>query len=116
MLDRFGDVPKCVSALLDIALLRAAAAQEGICDITQKTQKLILSFTDAVDVPALMAVCAMGFWSRKVLLSAGDKPKLTVHLQPKENGLDCAVRLVEDLRLKRQELSETQASHEDKKG
>ena len=116
MLDRFGDVPKCVSALLDIALLRAAAAQEGICDITQKAQKLIFSFTDAVDVPALMAVCAMGFWSRKVLLSAGDKPKLTVHLQPKENGLDCAVRLVEDLRLKRQELSETQASHEDKKG
>ncbi len=108
MLDRFGEVPKPVLSLLDVALLRAAAAQEGICDITQKEQKLICSFTDAVDVPALMAVCSMGAWSRKVLLSAGEKPKLTVHLQPKESGLACAVKLVEDLRLKRQESEQTQ--------
>ncbi len=116
MLDRFGEAPKAVMALLDVALLRAAAAQEGICDITQKEQKLIISFTDAVCVPALMGVCSMGFWSRKVLLSAGEKPKLTVHLQPKESGLACAVKLVEELRLKRQESEQPQTNQDNQKG
>ncbi len=104
MLDRFGDVPKPVQALLDVALLRAAAAGEGICDITQKGQQLIFSFAETVDVPSVMAICTMQAWRSRLLLSAGEKPKLTLHLKAKEDALDAAGTLVEDLRLKRQEL------------
>ncbi len=105
MMDRFGDPPRAVLALLDVALLRAAAAAEGICDITQRGAQVVFTFTEAVDVPAVMAVCSQSGWRQKLLLSAGETPKLTLRLQPKENALESAVKLVEDLTLKHKELS-----------
>ena len=36
MLDRYGEAPKSVLALLDVALLRSAAAKAGVSDISQK--------------------------------------------------------------------------------
>ena len=105
MLDRFGDVPRPVQALLEVALLRAAAAQEGICDISQKGSQLIFTFADTVDVPSVMAVCTMNTWRSRLLLRAGETPRLTLHLKPKENALEAAAALVEELQLKHEELS-----------
>ena len=59
LLDRFGDPPRAVTALLDVALLRSDAAQVGICDISQKGQQLIFRFTERVDPPSLLAVCSL---------------------------------------------------------
>ena len=105
MMDRFGDPPKAVLALLDVALLRAAAASEGISDITQRGSQVVFTFTDAVDVPSVMAVCSQSVWRPRLLLSAGENPKLTLRLQPKEDALERAAKLVEDLTLKHKELS-----------
>ena len=105
MMDRFGDPPRPVQALLDVALLRAAAAAEGISDITQRGSQIVFTFTDAVDVPSVMALCSQNSWRQKLLLSAGEQPRLTLRLQPKENALHSAIKLVEDLTLKHRELS-----------
>ena len=43
LLDRYGEPPKAVLALLDVALLRAAAAEVFITDITQKAG--VVAFT-----------------------------------------------------------------------
>ena len=102
MLDRFGDVPKSVSALLDIALLRADAMQVGICDISQKGTQIIFRFGEQIDVPALMSVCAMAGYRSRLMLSAGEKPHLTLHLKKGENALSAAGKLVEDLRLQQE--------------
>ncbi len=110
MMDRFGDPPRAVLALLDVALLRAAAAAEGICDITQRGAQVVFTFTDAVDVPSVMAVCSQSGWRQRLLLSAGETPKLTLRLQPKENALESAAKLVEDLALKHKELSAAEAA------
>ena len=110
MMDRFGDPPRAVLALLDVALLRAAAAAEGICDITQRGTQVVFTFTDAVDVPSVMAVCSQSLWRPRLLLSAGDTPKLTLRLQPKEDALERAAKLVEDLTLKHKELSAADAA------
>ena len=104
MLDRFGEPPKSVLALLDVALLRAAAAAEGISDITQRGSQIVFTFTDAVDVPSVVAVCSLNSWRPRLLLSAGDTPRLTLRLQPKENALTAASALVEAISLKRKEL------------
>ena len=40
LLDRYGDVPPPVTALLRVALLRAAAMDCGVTDITQKGRQL----------------------------------------------------------------------------
>ena len=105
LLDRFGDPPKAVSALLDVALLRAAAADTGVTDITQKGQTLLLSLGQRMDVPSLMAVCTLPAYRSRLLLSAGEHPKLTLHLKPGEEALDAAGHLVEALSLKRKEIS-----------
>ena len=94
-----------VTALLDVALLRAAAADTGVTDITQKGQTLLLSLGQRMDVPSLMAVCTLPAYRSRLLLSAGEHPKLTLHLKPGEEALDAAGHLVEALTLKRKEIS-----------
>ena len=108
MIDRFGAPPRAALALLDVALLRADAAAEGICDITQRGTQVIFSFTEAVDVASVMAICSQGGWRQRLLLSAGEHPKLTLRLQPKEDPLQSARRLVDDLTLKHRQLSAPQ--------
>ncbi len=105
LLDRFGDVPRTVQALLDVALLRAAAARENICDITQRGTQVVFTLTDAVDVPSVMAICSQNTWRQRLLLNAGETPKLTLRLRSGENALEQSVKLVEDLTLKRRQLS-----------
>ena len=89
----------------DVALLRAAAADTGVTDITQKGQTLLLSLGQRMDVPSLMAVCTLPAYRSRLLLSAGEHPKLTLHLKPGEEALDAAGHLVEALSLKRKEIS-----------
>ena len=89
----------------DVALLRAAAADTGVTDITQKGQTLLLSLGQRMDVPSLMAVCTLPAYRSRLLLSAGEHPKLTLHLKPGEEALDAAGHLVEALTLKRKEIS-----------
>ena len=43
LIDRFGDLPSGVSALINVALLRGEAGKAGISDISQKSGKLIFA-------------------------------------------------------------------------
>lgn len=67
--DRYGDPPKAVMALLDVALLRAAAAEVFITDITQKAGVVAFTFDSRVDVPSLMAVCHHAGYRSRLRLS-----------------------------------------------
>ena len=98
LIDRFGEPPRSVLALLDVALLRAAAARAGVTDITQKGGMLKLTI-GAFRPEALAAVCGEGKYRRVLTLSAGEKPALTLRLAPGANALNAASALVEDLRL-----------------
>ena len=98
MLDRYGEAPRSVLALLDVALLRAAAAKAGVSDITQK--KDVLKFTLGVFRPeALVAVCNLTKYKYRLTLAAGDVPALTLKLKPGADVLETALTLVEDLKL-----------------
>ncbi|MBE6995945.1 MAG: transcription-repair coupling factor, partial [Ruminococcaceae bacterium] len=98
MLDRYGEAPKSVLALLDVALLRAAAAKAGVSDISQK--KDVLKFTLGIFRPeALVAVCALAKYKFRLTLAAGDVPALSLKLRPGEDVLETALALVEDLKL-----------------
>ena len=107
LLDRYGDVPPPVTALLQVALLRAAAMAAGITDITQKGRQLVFSFDDRVDAAALLAVCTMAAYRSRAQLSAGAQPRLTLHMQPKEEPLAAAGGLVEALRLHEKDIPQT---------
>ena len=109
LLDRYGDVPKPVAALLDVAMLRAAAMETGITDITQKGRQLLFSFDTRIEPAALLAVCTMAGYRNRLQLAAGTSPRLTLFLQPNENALDAAGGLVEQLRLQQNEMQGQQS-------
>ena len=98
LIDRYGEPPRSVLALLDVALLRAAAVKAGISDITQKGEKLLLTF-GAFRPEVLAGVCGLAKYQRRLTLSGSDTPALALTLRPGEDVLDTALTLVEDLSL-----------------
>ena len=88
----------------DVALLRAAAADVFITDITQRAGVVAFTFDSRVDVPSLMAVCSMPGYRNRLRLSAGEPPRLRLHLASGEDALSAAGKLTEELRLKKEEL------------
>ena len=105
LLDRFGEPPKAVTALLEVALLRAAAAEAGICDITQKGRQLVFRFTERVHAPSLIALCQMAGYRSRLLLHSGKEPYMTLHLREGEDALTAASAFTEHLRLKQEEIT-----------
>ena len=98
LLDRYGEAPRSVLALLDVALLRASAAKAGVSDISQK--KDVLRFTLGVFRPeALVSVCNLAKYKFRLTLAAGDTPALSLKLKPGADVLETASELVEDLKL-----------------
>nr|WP_325213815.1 transcription-repair coupling factor [uncultured Oscillibacter sp.] len=98
LLDRYGEAPKPVLALLDVALLRAAAARAGVSDITQK--KDVLRFQLAVFRPeAVVKVCGLNKYRQRLTVAAGEDPALKLRLKPGADALESAMELVEDLKL-----------------
>ena len=82
--DRFGDLPAAVLGLIDIALVRSAAARAGITEITQNEGSVLL-YPTALDMEMVskMAAALKG----RVLLSAGAKPYIAVRLKKGEGTL-----------------------------
>ena len=107
LLDRYGDVPAPVTALLNVALLRAAAARAGISDITQRGTQLVFSFGPQPDIAAVAAVCGMACYRQRLQLSAAAQPKLTLFLRPGEDALSAAGELVDKLALQHEEPVQT---------
>ena len=99
IIDRYGEPPATVQALLDVALLRAAAAEVGIADITQKGREVTFTFSEHADGQALVRLCAMPRYRRTARLAATEKARLTYYLPPEEKVLSAAGRIVEDLTL-----------------
>ena len=98
MLDRYGDAPKSVLALLDVALLRAAASKAGVSDITQKKDLLRLTLAEFYPA-ALVRLCGQAKYKQRLTLGAGEVPMLTLKLRPGDDVLETALALAEDLQL-----------------
>ena len=106
LIDRYGEPPQPVLKLMDVALLRAEAAQTGICDISQRGSEITFTFaaSEAVPVEAVMALCSLPKNKRRLTLSAtGAGPKLLLRLAPNEDALESALTLVGDLRVNKEE-------------
>ncbi len=72
VVDRYGEPPKGVLNLIDIALLRADAKQCGICDIRQKGTDVLLTF-HAMDFETVSAVCADDDYKNRLFFVAAAK-------------------------------------------
>lgn len=96
MIDRFGEPPASAVALCDIALLRTKAAEQGILEIKQQDDRLLVTWADhCTDLRRLSALCGAPQFKGRLLLNAGSPPYVSLRMKPKETALEMANALVE---------------------
>ncbi len=100
LVDRYGDPPKPVCTLLDVALLRLDAVKAGLSDITQRGSSITFTIAD-FQAPAIGKLCTGGKYRQRLHLSAGEIPYLTLDLTPGQDPLGAARELVEALAMLR---------------
>ncbi len=81
LIDRFGDVPKSVSGLINIALFRSKAEKLGIYEIRQNPESLLV-YVRQVKSQAVAEM--IGRFKGRAMLNAGAKPYIAIRMQKGE--------------------------------
>ena len=85
IIDRYGDPPKGVLNLIDIALMRAQAQQAGIQDIRQKAGDILFTLTN-LNFEAVSLLCAdSDYKNRLMFVATAKQPTLRLKLA---SGID----------------------------
>ncbi|MCL2843534.1 MAG: transcription-repair coupling factor [Oscillospiraceae bacterium] len=81
LIDRYGEPPKSMLTLIQVARLRGEASAVGITEITQKDRTLKLTFLpEAFRLEQVSAVYALPGFAGRVKILAGDTPAIQVKL------------------------------------
>ncbi len=87
IVDRYGEPPKGVLNLIDIALLRANARRCGVQDIKQKAGDIFFTLSN-LNFDAVSALCADPDYNKRIVFVASAKqPTLRLALTPKVDSL-----------------------------
>jgi transcription-repair coupling factor (superfamily II helicase) len=80
IIDRYGDPPKGVLNLIDIALLRAEAQKLHICDIRQKAGEILITMTE-LNFDGIGRICNDKDYARRIqLVATAKQPTLRLKL------------------------------------
>ena len=82
LIDRFGEPPKSVLALMQIALIRTRAAALGITEITQR-ERSILIYVKTIATEGVAKICSE--FRGRAMLSAGAKPYVAVRIDKEKD-------------------------------
>lgn len=96
LIDRYGEPPRTVNNLVSVALLRAAAAEQGIREIEQRGETVSFTFGEDVDLQRVVSLSALEKYQKRLVFSASGKPRLNLKLGKKEDVLRAARTLVAD--------------------
>ncbi len=96
LIDRFGEPPESVRGLITVALLRNTAASFGVYEIKQKGENILL-FVRHVNMTHISRLA--GAMRGRIMVSASDKPYITVKKAPKQSPLGCLNEVFTILRL-----------------
>ena len=95
LIDRFGETPPGVNALIHVALLRGEAGKAGITDIAQKAGTLRFTVAD-FNMEKVSTLYARPEYKNRLRVEAGSKPCLSVRIQNKNRVIDEARKFVAD--------------------
>ena len=95
LIDRFGETPPGVNALIHVALLRGEAGRAGITDIAQKNGCLRYTVAD-FDMEKVSALYARPEYNKRLRVEAGSKPCLSVKILNKARVIDEARQFARD--------------------
>ena len=85
LIDRYGEPPKSVVGLVDVALLRNSASRLGIKEITQKGQNILFYLTNTSSVNAIMNLTKK--YSGRILVNGSENGYISIKLAPKEKPI-----------------------------
>ncbi|MCX7715433.1 MAG: transcription-repair coupling factor [Clostridia bacterium] len=87
LVDRYGDLPKAVQNLINIALIKSMAKKAGICEIVQSSGNVLLKFAfKQVDMRIIAELAAK--MPSQILFSASEKPYITYRVKEKKKLLE----------------------------
>ena len=95
LLDRYGDPPKPVMGLINIALVRNSAAAAGIKEITQRGTKAVFSLRE---LRPEMAPKLLSVYGNRLRFIQGDDPGFSVEVSAKQPMSDLIAEVVTTLR------------------
>jgi len=98
LIDRFGDYPKPVEALLDIAYIKAVASKLHIVEISEKSSGVILKFKDKDSVDMETVEKMVREYKGNLTFSSQYPPYLTYKYNKKETLLKELIELVEKMK------------------
>ena len=87
LIDRFGETPPGVNALIHVAQLRGEAGRAGITDISQKQGTLRFTLSD-FDMEKVSALYAREEYKNRLRVEAGSKPCLNLKIKNKNRVID----------------------------
>ncbi len=87
LIDRYGDPPPGVNALIQVAILRGVAGQAGITDIVQKQGELRFTLRE-FDMEKVSELYARPEYKGKLRVEAGSKPCLSLKIKSRKNVID----------------------------
>lgn len=95
LIDRFGEPPAAVCGLIDVALLRNMAADQGFFEVKQQGDSLLL-YQRKLDLErgARLSAALKG----RVMISAGAKPYFAVKMKKGADPLDTLREALEAMR------------------
>ena len=95
LIDRFGEPPSAVNALIHVALLRGEATRAGITDIAQKSGFLRFTLGE-FDMARVSELYARPEYKGKIKVEAGQKPCLSLKLTSSKHIIELARKFVAD--------------------
>lgn len=105
LIDRFGEPPRSVLNLIEVAMIRTKACECKLSSIVQKRDLLRFHVTE-FDLPLISAICGVPQYLKKLTFVAGDNPHLLLRLPPKAQLLDVARDFLEEMSMQKSLLSQ----------
>ena len=91
LIDRFGDVPKAVSGLINIALVRSKAEKLGIYEIKQQPDNMLV-YVKQLKSQAVADI--IGRFKGRAMLNAGARPYIAIRLVKGEKADEMLNRII----------------------
>ncbi len=92
LIDRYGEPPRPVMGLIDIALMRNTASSLGITEITQRNENLLF-YTKSPTMEQIVALSSA--YKGRVLFNSTQKPYISVRLLQKEKAPELMSRVLD---------------------
>ena len=95
LIDRFGDPPTNVNALISVALLRGEAEEVGISEISQKSGVLRFTLID-FNMAKVSSLYGQSEYKGRIKVEAGTKPCISLRLRSGKRIIETARKFVAD--------------------